>query len=57
MNDPNIIDPSVSQSNVTVAADIFLYSDSKKSTSQNRNILRSTIKYIFAIKLFDELFC
>ena len=54
MNDLNLIDPTISQLNETALANILLYGDSKKSTSENREILQSTIKYIFATKRFDE---
>ena len=54
MNDFNLIDPTISQLNETALTNILLYGDSKKSTSENRKILQSTIKYIFATKQFDE---
>ena len=54
MNDQNLIDPTISQLNETALANILLYGDSQKSTSENSNILQSTIKYIFATKRFDE---
>ena len=50
MDDLNLIDPAISQLNEIALADILLYGDSKKSTSENRKILQSTIKYIFATK-------
>ena len=54
MNDLNLIDPTISQLNETALANIFLYGDSKKSTSENSKVLQSTIKYIIATKRFDE---
>ena len=54
MNDPNLIDPTISQLNETALANILLYGDSKKSTSENSKILQRTIKYIIATKRFDE---
>ena len=45
MNDLILTDPSISKFNETALANVLLYSDSKKSTSQN-----STIKYVFATK-------
>ena len=54
MNDLNLIDPIISQLNETTLANILLYGDSKKSTSENSKILQSTIKYIVATKQFDE---
>ena len=50
MNDPNLIDPTISQLNETALANIVLYGDSKKSTSENSNILQITIKYIITTK-------
>ena len=50
MNDPNLIDPTISQLNETALANILLYGDSKKSTSENSKILQSTIKYIITTK-------
>ena len=52
MNDVNLIDPSMSQLNETAFANILLYGDSKKSTSQYSKILQSTIKYIYVTKRF-----
>ena len=43
LNDLSLIDPSLFQLNETALANIFPYSDSKKSTSQNSKILQSTI--------------
>ena len=54
MNDLNPIDATISQLNETPLANILLYGDSKKSTSENSKILKSTIKYIIARKGFDE---
>ena len=54
MNDLNLIDPSISQLNGTALANIILYGDSKKITSENSKILQITIKYIIATKRFDE---
>ena len=54
MNDLNLIDPNLCELNETTSAIIFSLSDWKKSTSQNGKILQSSIKYIFAIKWFDE---
>ena len=54
MNDLNLIDPTISQLNETALANILLYCDSKKSTSENSKILQRTIKYILATKRFDE---
>ena len=56
LNDLNLIDPSISQLSETALANILLYGDSKKSTSENNKLLQSTIKYIFATKRFDESF-
>ena len=53
MNDLDLIDPTISQLNETAFANILLYGDSKKSTSENSKILQSTIRYIFATKQFD----
>ena len=52
MND--LSDPTISQLNETALANILLYGDSKKSTSDNSKILQKTIKYIFVIKQFVE---
>ena len=54
MNDLNLIDPAISQLNETALANILLYGDSKKSTSENSKILLSTIRYIIATKRFDD---
>ena len=54
MNDLNLIDPTISQLNETALANILLYGDSKKSTSENSKILHSTIRYIIATKRFDH---
>ena len=54
MNELNLIDHTISQLNETALADILLYGDSKKSTSENSKILQSTIKYIIATNRFDE---
>ena len=54
MNDLNLID-SISQLNETALANILLYGDSKKSTSENSKISQSTIKYIIATKRFDSV--
>ena len=54
MNDLNLINPTISQLNETALANIPLYGDSKKSTSENSKILQSTIKYIIATKCFDK---
>ena len=54
MNDFNLIDPTISRLNETALANILLYSDSKKSASENSKILQSAIKYIIATKRFDE---
>ena len=56
MNDFNLIDPTISRLNETALANILLYSDSKKSASENSKILQSTIKYIIATKRFDDHF-
>ena len=40
MNDLNLIDPTISQSNETALAKILLYGDSKKSISQNSKLCR-----------------
>ena len=40
MNDLNLIDPSISQLNETSSANILLYGDWKKSTSQNSKFCR-----------------
>ena len=45
--------PTISQLNETALANVLLYGDSKKSTSENSKILQSIIKYIFATKRFD----
>ena len=50
MNDLILTDPSISKLNETALANVLLYSDSKKSTSQN-----STIKYVFATKRFAPM--
>ena len=42
MNDPNLIDLTISELNETALANILLYGDSKKSTSENSKILQST---------------
>ena len=47
MNDLNLIDPAISQLNITALAKILYYGDSKKSTSENSKILQSTIRYIY----------
>ena len=52
MIDLHLIDPTISQLNETVLANILLYGDSKKTTSENSKILQSTIRYIFATKRF-----
>ena len=54
INDLNLIGPTISQLNETALANILLYGDSKKSTSENSKILQSTVKYIIAAKRFDE---
>ena len=54
MNDLNPIDATISQLNETALANVLLCGDSKKSTSENSKILKSTIKYIIATKRFDE---
>ena len=54
MNDLNLIHPTISQLNVTAFANILLYDDSKKSTSENGNILQNTTKYIIATKRLNE---
>ena len=54
MNDLNLIGPIISQLNETALANILLYDESKKSTSENSKILQSTIKHIIATKRFDE---
>ena len=54
MNDPNLIGPTISQLNETALANILLYDESKKSTSENSTILESAIKHIIATKRFDE---
>ena len=54
MNGLNLIDPTLSQSSETALANILLYGDSKKSTSENGKILQSSIKYIIVTKHFDE---
>ena len=56
MNDLNLIDSTIFQLNETALANILLYCDSKKSTSENSKILQSAIKNIFATKRFDESF-
>ena len=56
MNDLNLIDPTISQLNETALANILLYSNSKKRTSENSKILQSTIKYTIVTKRFDESF-
>ena len=43
MNDLELINPTTSQLNETALANILLYGDSKKSTSENSKILQSTI--------------
>ena len=43
-----LIDPTISQINETALANILLYDDSNKITSENSNILQSTIKYVIA---------
>ena len=48
INDLVLTDPSKSKFNETALANVILYSDSKKTTSQN-----STIKYVFTTKRFD----
>ena len=50
MNDLNLINPTISQLNETALANTLLYSDSKKSASENSEILQSTIRYIIATK-------
>ena len=52
-NDFDLIDSTVSKSK-TALANILLYGDSMKSASENRKILQSTIKYVFATKRFGE---
>ena len=42
MNDPTLINLTVSELNETALAKILLYGDSKKSTSENSKILQST---------------
>ena len=54
MNDLNLIDSFISQLNETALANILLYGDSKKSTSENSKSLQSTIRYIIATKRFDD---
>ena len=54
INDLNLINPAISQLNETALANILLYGDSEKSTSENSKILQSTIKCIIATKRFDE---
>ena len=54
LNDLNLIDPTMSQLNETALANILLYGDSNKSTSDNSKILRGTIRYIIATKRFDD---
>ena len=54
MNDLNLIDPTVFQFNKTALANILLYVESKKSTSENSKILQNTVKYIIGTKRFDE---
>ena len=54
MNDPNLIGLTISQLNETALANILLYDESKKSTSENSKILESAIKHIIATKRFDE---
>ena len=54
MNDLNLIDPTISQLNETALANILLYGDSKKRTSENSKILQSTMRCIIAIKRFDD---
>ena len=54
MNDLNLIDSTISELNETALSNILLYSDPKKSTSENSKNLQSTIRYIFATKRFDE---
>ena len=48
MNDLNLIDSTSSQLNEKALANILLYGDSKKSTSENSKNLQNTIRYIFA---------
>ena len=45
--------PTISQVNETALANVLLYGDSKKSSSENSKILQSIIKYKFATKRFD----
>ena len=54
VNDLNLIDSTISQLNETAFANILLYGDSKKSTSENSKILQSTIRYIISTKRFDD---
>ena len=54
MNDLYLIGPSISRLNETALANILLYGDWTKSTSENSKILQSAINYIITIKHFDE---
>ena len=49
-NDLNLIDRTISQLNESALANILLYSDSKKITSQYSKLLLSSVKYISATK-------
>ena len=49
INDLNLIDPTISQLNESALANILLYGDSKKSTSENSKIMQSSIKCIIAV--------
>ena len=51
MNYPNLISPTIFQ-NETALSNILLHGHSKKSTWENRKPLQSTIKYVFATKIF-----
>ena len=50
----NLVDPTISQLNETALANIPLYGDSKKITSENRKMLHSAIKYLIATKRSEE---
>ena len=50
----NLNDPTISKLNETALADILLYGNSKKTTSQNSKTLRSTIKYIYETKRSED---
>ena len=53
----DLLDPTNCQLNQTALANIIIYGDSKKGTSQNIKVLQRTIKYISATKPFDESLC